>query len=134
MDLAIRQQCLQVMSIMGPLEDDDDLEKGFFGTRLAVNTTTIPMLIKAVAPRFNVVVTEKFLASAVPVLGAGAGAVVNYTFTNYFQDMAHVHFRLRRIENTKDADQVKSCFKRIVIALRQPRAGGNANARKIAEA
>lgn len=116
---AVRQQCLQVLTLMGPLEEDDELEKGFFGSRLAINAATIPLLIKTVAARFNVVVAEKFLASSVPVLGAGAGAVVNYTFISYFQNMAHVHFRLRRIENANDPDQVKSCFKRIVMALRQ---------------
>ena len=118
---AIRQHCLQVLAFTGPLEDDDDLEKGFFGARLAINASTIAQLIRTVAVRFNVVVTEKFLASAAPVLGAGAGAVVNYTFINYFQTMAHVHFRLRKIENANDPDQTKSCFKRLVVALQQQR-------------
>jgi EcsC protein family len=117
----IRRQCLQVLALMGPLEEDDELDKGFFETRLAINASTIPVLIRTVAARFNVVVTEKFLASAVPVLGAGAGVAVNYTFINYFQNMAHVHFRLRRIEKANDPDQVKSCFKRIVMALREQR-------------
>jgi EcsC protein family len=121
---AIRQQCLQVLAYGGPLIEDDDLEKGFFEARLTINASTIPLLIRTVAARFNVVVAEKFLASAVPVLAVGAGAVVNYTFISYFQNMAHVHFRLRRIENANDPDQVKSCFQRIVMALRQQRRGG----------
>jgi hypothetical protein len=116
---AIRQQCLQVLTLMGPLEEDDELDKGFFQARLAINETTIPLLIKAVASRFNVVVTEKFLASAAPLLGSGAGAAVNYTFTTYFQNMAHLHFRLRRLENANDPAQVKSCFERVVMTLRQ---------------
>ena len=118
---AIRQQCLQVLALMGPREDDDDLEKGFFSARLAINASTISQLIRTVAARFNVVLADKFLASAAPVLGAGAGAVVNHAFISYFQTMAHVHFRLRKIENSNDPDQVKSCFERIVLALRQQR-------------
>jgi hypothetical protein len=121
---AVRRQCLQVLALMGPLEEDDDLEKGFFTARLAIDASTSSLLIRAVASRFNVVLSEKFLASAVPFLGAGAGAVVNYTFTNYFQDMAHVHFRLRRIENANDPEQVKSCFERVVTALRGQRGPG----------
>jgi hypothetical protein len=106
---------------MGPLEDDDDLEKGFFSARLAINASTIPQLIRTVAARFNVVVTEKFLASAAPFLGAGVGAVVNHAFISYFQTMARVHFRLRKVENANDPDQVKSCFEQIVKASRQKR-------------
>jgi hypothetical protein len=49
---AIRQQCLQVLAFMGPLEDDDDLEKGFFGARLTINASTIAQLIRTVAVRF----------------------------------------------------------------------------------
>jgi len=33
----------------------------------------------------------------VPVLGAVAGAATNYAYTSYYEDVAHVHFGLRKL-------------------------------------
>ena len=43
------------------------------------------------------VLGQKLAAQSVPVLGAVAGAATNYAYTSYYQEMAHVHFRLRRL-------------------------------------
>jgi hypothetical protein len=39
---------------------------------------------------------------------------MNPTFTGYYQSMAHVHFRLRRLERDGDPEQLRACFGRIV--------------------
>jgi uncharacterized protein (DUF697 family) len=54
-------------------------------------------LIAKVAPRLATVLGQKLAAQTVPVLGAVAGAATNYAFTSYYQEMAHVHFRLRKV-------------------------------------
>ena len=47
---------------------------------------------------------QKLAAQTVPVLGAVAGASVNYVFTRYYQQIAHVHFGLRRLAIDADFD------------------------------
>jgi hypothetical protein len=47
---------------------------------------------------FGLVVSERFAASALPVLGAFGGATVNFVFMNHFQRVAHGHFTIRRLE------------------------------------
>ena len=50
-----------------------------------------------VAPRLATALGQKLAAQAVPLLGAVAGASINYTFVRYYQQIAHVHFGLRRL-------------------------------------
>ena len=117
----VRNQCLVVFALGGPLPDDDDQTTGLWATRLALTGQAVAARIRAAAPRFGIVIGEKLLAQAVPILGALAGGVINSVYTQYYQTMAHVHFRLRRIERAHDPDQVRSCFEQIVRALKSPR-------------
>ena len=55
-------------------------------------------LISSVAARFGLVVSEKFVAQAIPVLGAGFGAGINMAFSAHFQNLARGHFIMRRLE------------------------------------
>lgn len=120
----IRAQCIAVLSLGGPIEEDDETEAALFATRLAVNHATVAQAIKIVLPRFGIVVSEKILAQAVPIIGAVAGATINSVFVNYYQTMAHVHFRLRKLEVSNDADQVLACFNRILEAQRHQKPVG----------
>jgi hypothetical protein len=121
----VRNQCLIVFALGGPLPDDDDQAAGLWATRLALTGQAVAALIRAAAPRLGIVVGEKLLAQAVPILGALAGGTINSVYAQYYQTMAHVHFRLRRLERTHDVDQVRSCFEQIVRAMKAPhRAAG----------
>jgi hypothetical protein len=117
-DPQVRAQCLAVFAMGGPLPEDDAGPAGLWATRLALTGKTVAEMLVAVAPRFGVAVSQKALAQATPLIGAAVGAAVNPLFTRYYQQMAHVHFRLRRIERRHDADQVRSCLEQIVAALR----------------
>jgi hypothetical protein len=55
-------------------------------------------LLSRVAQSFEVNVTEKFLAQAVPVVGALGGGAINAAFTDYFSDAARFHFGLKKLE------------------------------------
>lgn len=90
----IAQDCLTVFAAAGPLEDDDGVDIAFLSSRLALTGSTAQRVIAAIAPRLSVVMGQKLAAQAVPILGAAAGAAVNFAFTNYYQQMAHVHFGL----------------------------------------
>lgn len=113
-DEEVRVQCLGVFGFGGPLTEDDQAETGLFASRIAITGATLAEALKVVLPRLGVVVGEKALAQATPLLGAVAGATLNTVFSNYYQTMAHVHFRLRRLEREHEQDQVRACFERVL--------------------
>ncbi|MEM8654795.1 MAG: EcsC family protein [Pseudomonadota bacterium] len=99
---SVRFDCVQVFAAAGPLEHDDGSDIAFLTTRLAVSGGAMQKLIAMVAPRLSVVLGQKLAAQAVPVLGAAAGAAINFSYTKYYTDMAHVHFGLRRLAVAAD--------------------------------
>lgn len=110
----VRAQCIAVFGLAGPMREDDRTEVGLFASRFALGGKAVAEILRAVLPRFGVTVSEKLLAQATPLLGAAAGATINPVFTGYYQKMAHVHFRLRKLERSHPPDQVGACFERIV--------------------
>lgn len=117
----VRLRCLEVFGFGGPLAEDDQVETGLFGVRMALRGKTMETVIRTIAPRFGLVVSEKVMAQAAPVLGAVTGAAINTAFTGYYQQMAHVQFRLRKLEKRHDLEQVRACFERVDRALREER-------------
>lgn len=93
-DPEIARECLTVFASAGPLEADDSADVAFLSARMALTGSTAQRVIAAIAPRMSVVMGQKLAAQAVPVIGAAAGAAVNFAFTSYYQQMAHVHFGL----------------------------------------
>ena len=67
-------------------------------------------VIAKIAPQLAVVLGQKLAAQAVPVLGAVAGAATNYAYTSYYQDMAHVHFGLRKLAIDARCAASTSCW------------------------
>ena len=93
----VKFDCIRVFSAAGPLEEDDGADLGFISARITLTGATVQGLIAKVAPRLATVLGQKLAAQTVPVLGAVAGAATNYAYTSYYQEMAHVHFGLRRL-------------------------------------
>ncbi|WP_371225293.1 EcsC family protein [Roseovarius sp. 2305UL8-3] len=93
----VQFDCIQVFAAAGPLDHDDGSDMAFLGTRVTVTGAALQGLIARVAPRLATVMGQKLAAQTVPVLGAAAGAATNYAYTSYYQQMAHVHFGLRRL-------------------------------------
>ncbi|MCZ4353013.1 EcsC family protein [Roseovarius aestuarii] len=100
----VRFDCVQVFAAAGPLDHDDGSDLAFLSTRVAVTGKAMQALIAKVAPRLSTVLGQKLAAQTVPVLGAAAGAATNYAYTSYYQQMAHVHFGLRRLAIDADRD------------------------------
>ncbi|MEQ6201417.1 EcsC family protein [Sulfitobacter sp. HNIBRBA2951] len=94
---SVRFDCVQVFSAAGPLADDDGSDLAFLTARLALTGKAVQAVIHKIAPRLAVVMGQKLAAQTVPVIGAVAGAATNYAYTSYYQDMAHVHFGLRKL-------------------------------------
>ncbi len=94
---------LEVFSSAGPLDQDDGTETAFFAQRIGLAAGGLDPLIALAAPRLATAFGPKVAAAMVPIAGAVAGGGLNYLYSGYYQDMAHVHFAIRRI--AIEADQ-----------------------------
>tara|TARA_R110002049_G_scaffold23781_6_gene84660 strand:+ start:43803 stop:44570 length:768 start_codon:yes stop_codon:yes gene_type:complete len=101
----VQFDCVHVFTAAGPLANDDSADMAFLTVRVALTGRAMQAVIARVAPRLAVVLGQKLAAQAVPVLGAVAGAATNYAYTSYYQDMAHVHFGLRKLAIDADIPQ-----------------------------
>ena len=93
----VQFDCVQVFAAAGPLSGDDGADLGFLSARIALSGKAMQAVIAKIAPKLAVVLGQKLAAQAVPVLGAVAGAATNYAYTSYYEDVAHVHFGLRKL-------------------------------------
>ncbi len=123
-----RLECLAVFGAGGPGEDDDGVDTSFIGARLGLTGAAVHGLLSKVAPRFATVLSQKLASQAVPVLGAAAGAGTNYAFTQYYVEMAHVHFGLRQMAREYGEDQVLAAFHAALISPPVKRAEAKATA------
>ncbi|WP_090210441.1 EcsC family protein [Yoonia litorea] len=114
-----RANCLAVFGAGGPGQDDDGVDTAFVSARLGITGAAVHGLIGKVAPRFAAVLSQKLASQAVPILGAAAGAGTNYAFVDYYVEMAHVHFGLRRLARTYGQEAVTEHFHK-VLAEGQP--------------
>ncbi len=121
---------MQVFAIgSGATSKDDAAETSYYGVRLAlgkvvseaahyvvrngVNNAAAPALVRfttSVASRFGVVVTQKAMAQAIPVVGAVGGGLINTVFISHFQDMARAHFVIRRLERRYTPEAVEEAY------------------------
>lgn len=125
-----RLACLEVYALGGRSKEDDAAEAGYYALRASLawhfsdvlrhhaasKLADIPAavnVIRAVAARFGVVVTDKAAVQLVPIGGAVSGAVVNVVFMQHFQDMARGHFIVRRLERQYGADVVRAAYTRV---------------------
>jgi hypothetical protein len=95
----IRAEALRIFATGGPLEEDDSTDTALLATRIAISGGTLQGLITKFAPQIASRVLAKAGAQAVPVLGAAAGASINYIFARYYQELARVQFGLLRLAN-----------------------------------
>jgi hypothetical protein len=128
-DLETRLSCIQVFAFGGPGAEDDSAESGYYAVRIglakAVNEAAkyiterglieegapiIVKLITNITARYGIVVSEKVLAQALPIIGGLAGAAINTMFTDHFQKIAEGHFTVRRLERIYSPELVKSAY------------------------
>src|SRR6185503_8128942 len=124
--------CIQVFALGGRAGSPDAAESGYFAVRgvLAKSVTeaarfvaergvieegapVVVRFISQVASRFGVVLTQKFAAQALPLVGALGGASVNYLFVEHFQETVQGHFTVRRLERAYGKDVVRIEYERL---------------------
>ena len=125
-DVATRLACLEVFALGGTSSADDAAETGYFAVRLALaqavseatrylatksaidqGAPALVRLVALIAARFQIQVSEKAAAQAVPVIGAASGALINLLFIDHFQDVSRGHFTVRRLERLYGVDVVR---------------------------
>ena len=132
-ELDTQLACLQVFALGGKTKHDNSLDTGYFATRIALNaavkgsstkliesllvTSSSPLLklISIVASRFSIQVSEKFVAQAIPVVGAVGGASINLAFIQHFQNMAQAHFSIRRLERKYGESLIRKSYEGLII-------------------
>lgn len=142
-DFDTKQACIEVFALGGNTSSDDSSETGYYAVRgfttqtmralskelaeIAARQSTaglnritadqagkwLATLIEKIAARFGIVVTEKFAAQAVPIIGAATGASINMLFTDFYQDMARGHFIVKRLEAKYGFDEVRLEYQEI---------------------
>ncbi|WP_376877064.1 EcsC family protein [Albirhodobacter sp. R86504] len=101
----VRLECLRVFASAGPLAQDDGADMAFVAAKVTITGQGLQGLIAKVAPKLAAVLGQKLAAQAAPVLGAVAGAAVNYSFTSYYQEIARVHFGLKALARDRGLDE-----------------------------
>ncbi|RYH01116.1 protein EcsC [Salipiger sp. IMCC34102] len=104
-----RLACLGVFGA-GDVAGDMGVDTAFIGARLGLTGAAVHGLIARVAPKFAAVLTQKLATQALPLIGAAAGAGTNYAFTQYYVEMAHVHFGLRKLARQHGEEKVLDQF------------------------
>jgi hypothetical protein len=123
MDLAdpnVQLECLYILSL-GTAHEGEPHSSAYWTSRAifakmirdALETKSAPIMLKfltAVASKFEVVVSEKVAAEALPVIGAVGGGVINAAFTEYFSQAARFHFGLRALENRHGRESIENYY------------------------
>lgn len=114
--------CLQVFALGGGSKEDDGLETSYYTTRVALSSALqnvtakgINSFVSKIVTRWSIQVTEKFLATAVPVFGAVGGGSINYIFINHFQKMATAHFKIKSLERKYGKELIESTYNNIKL-------------------
>ena len=122
--------CLAVFALGGRATSDDATESAYYVARVglanavseaaqhlmskhAMKGSAPPLLdlIRRVAARFSLQVSEKAAAQAVPIIGAAGGAALNWLFISHYQQMAKGHFTIRRLERRYSAELIESRYR-----------------------
>ena len=128
-----RLACAQVFALGGRTKDDDAADLGYYTLRIMLGLhfernvlstagSQIPgsiELVRAIAARFGVVISDHAAARAIPVAGAVSGAMLNLIFMNHYQDVARGHFIVRRLERDYGNDRIRDLYEQ--IAAREAR-------------
>ena len=129
-------QCLAVLGMGGnPDKQEEDADLGYFVLRGALaqaiskassdittkgiaahSSAAVFKLVQTVASRFSVQVTEQMAAKSIPAIGAVLGATVNTLFIDHFQQMAHGHFTVRRLERKYGPAAIKAAYQAIDVS------------------
>lgn len=140
--LKTRLECLTVFAMGAPSQVDDGMESAYFTSRLAMNklldeavkwaakrtsqeisaavaaksAPNLVQFISRIAARYNVVVTDAFLAKSIPGVAMVTGAMINSAFTDYFNTVARYHFGIRALEDRYGQEIIRSLYEKYKVS------------------
>ena len=136
-ELETRLACIQVFAFGARSIEDNAAETGYFAIRfvIAYHLSNLPAnmaqkiateqslpatmsVIRGIAARFGVAISDKAAAQMVPVLGAAGGALINTMFMQHYQDVARGHFVLRRLERKYGQEIIQAAYEDLTSAER----------------
>ena len=139
--LEARLACLEVFAY-GTKRTDDTIDVSYYAARTLISKYTsdvaalflergaidasapvVSNLVTEIVSRFGIVVSDKFAAGAVPIIGALSGATVNVIFMDHFQKIAKGHFTLRRLERTYGSAHIRQHYATLA-ATKLPKIAG----------
>ena len=128
-ELPGRLACVEVLALGGRVRSDDAADTGYYGVKLAlafhfsavseamvrqgVAVQALPgtvNLVRAIAARFGIAISDKAALQMVPIAGALGGAMLNAIFIDHFQDMARGHFIVRRLERNYGESTIEKAY------------------------
>jgi hypothetical protein len=135
-DVQTQLECVMVLGLGGRSPSDDAAEVGYFAAREAMSRAVgsaashiakhglakegapaLVRLISLIAERYSINISEKAAAQLVPIAGAIGGAAINTIFIDHFQDIAHGHFAVRRLERKYGAAVVQEKYREMAARL-----------------
>lgn len=127
--------CLEVFALGGGQKAGPASNSGYLALRAMLSKTvqqatrvllqrgladeSAPALVRflgQIVTRFGVVVSQKIMVQAVPIVGAFAGAAINAAFADHYQSLAKAHFTVRRLERRYGVDVVRRAYQRLLDA------------------
>lgn len=132
-DPSTRLECLSVFALGGPSPNDDAMDSAYVSSRMAMTylvkeaaefmATRTPQavadalargtapqlvaLITRIASQFNIVVSQKFIAQSLPLIGSASGAAINNAFAGHFNTVAKHHFTILEMERRYGIETVR---------------------------
>jgi hypothetical protein len=139
--LETRLQCMAVFSLGGsqPLTAEEEesraAEFGYFALRgtlaqaiskvsaesltkgfLSPGSAAVANVLQAITTRFSSRVGEQAVAKSLPLVGAVFGAGTNALFLDHYQQIAHAHFSVRRLERKYGETAIRSVWPTLDIS------------------
>lgn len=115
-DMMARQACLEVLAFGAPgfaPAEGEDGEAAYWSTRLLLHGRPLSVLMAEIAAGYGIRLSQRLVASMVPVLGAAAGALVNVSFLDHYRNVARVHFTIRRLERAYGPGKIRAEARRL---------------------
>lgn len=130
----VQLECMSIFALGSKSPADDAMESAYYTARIGLGALVkdaaafvagksgkdlaellakrsapiVSSLLVRIAQRFKIVVSEKLIAQAVPVVGAVGGATLNTLFTEHYNKVAMYHFGLKNLERKYGVEVVRS--------------------------
>ena len=127
-----RLACLEVFALGGSGRRDDAGDTAYYVVRTGLakalsdaaqhlaekglsrhGAPALVRVLAAIASRFGIMVEERLALSALPLIGAVSGSLINVAFTRHFQARARGHFVVKRLEALHGAEAVRRAYENL---------------------